>query len=182
MGMFDSFLVTLKCQTCKSVALREIQTKEFANILANYHIGDIVEGAPIGEFWLKDSWGCENCRKKGQKYEHLIYIRLLDGLFINVYSESEYQKQREKALDTYEIMQLYRQSAYKGTNRGTLIKRIYGLIQGAKTSWKNNDKEQLNSILRVPKNSDELVNEILETIERYKQDEPELGDESLWIK
>lgn len=189
MGMFDSFLIRLKCPNCKKVDLQEIQTKAFANILANYHIGDIVENSPIGEFWLKEEWWCESCLNKKldkHKYEHTIYLRLIDGLFIGVYSESEYYEQRKRSPDTYEIMQLYRQSAYKGTNRRTLIQRIYGLIMQAKTHWKNkeskpaNENKLENFILPTAQNSDELVDGILQIIEEYKKQETELDDEPPW--
>ncbi len=181
MGMFDSFLVKLECPLCKKTELREIQTKQFANILAAYHVGDIVEDAPVGEFWLKDEWWCENCRKKKREYNHDIYLRLLEGLFLGVYTEQQYQEQRKKLLDTYEIMQLYKQSAHAGTNRRFLIQRIDSLIKGSRIQWKNETSSKGKFPFLLPKNNEELVKEIEEIINRFKENEPELDDKPSWL-
>lgn len=182
MGMFDSFLVPLKCPTCKKTDVREIQTKAFANVLAFYHIGDIVEEASIDEFWLKETWWCEYCREKKrdqQQYEHSIYLRLVDGLFVGVFTEREYQEQRKKSFDTYEIMRLFHKSAKRGTNSRFLLQRIYHLIQSARADWKEPRKDKTLLPRLLPKNSDELLDAIVKTIE--KEEGTELKDLPPWM-
>lgn len=166
--MFDSFLITRKCPTCKTTSLREVQTKAFSNILARYRVGDVVEGAPLGEFWLKEDWWCEKCReeKKSQsQYEHPIYLYLVDGLFIGAFDEDDYKERRKRALDTYEVMRLFYKTAKQGTERKFLLIRIYHLIEGAIEHWKTKEREKREKFFTFyPKNKDALLNEILEMI------------------
>lgn len=172
MGMFDAFFITRKCSTCKTISLREVQTKAFANILARYRIGDVVEGAPRGEFWLKEDWWCEKCRKEKKtenQYQHPTYLYLVDGLFIGAFDDKEYKERRKRALDTYAVMQLFYQSAKKGTERKFLLNRIYNLTEGAIKYWRIGKKGKQEKFLSFyPKNKDALLAEILEMIKQQE--------------
>ncbi len=140
MGMFDAFIISRKCSSCRATALREVQTKAFANILARYRVGDVVEGAPLGEFWLKEDWWCDKCheeKKIENQYQHQIYLYLVDGLFVGAFGADEYKERRKRALDTYEVMQHFYKSAKKGTERKFLLSRIYNLIEGKKGTLLN---------------------------------------------
>src|SRR3989344_790621 len=167
MGMFDSFLLTRKCSTCKKTTLREMQTKAFANALICYRVGDVVENAPVGESWLKEYWWCEDCRRNERKpYEHYLYLRFIDGLFIGFYTEKEYDRQRKKALDTYEIMQLYRKNASRATDWRLMMQHIYRLIENSREIWKRKDKKDKEQFFMLPKNEKALLDRIAECIKR----------------
>lgn len=180
MGMFDSFPIKLKCPTCKKTELRDVQTKQFAKVLANYEIGDVVYDAPRGEAWFKEEWWCEECHKGNKEpYKHVIYIRLVDGLYIGHYSEKEYTQARKKTFDTYEVMNLYHDAAEKATERRFLINDIYNSIQGDRERWKREGKIKRSKLFPFePKDENELLDQILEKIKRHK--DPTLTDVPPW--
>jgi hypothetical protein len=175
MGMFDSFYVTLNCPTCKKTALREVQTKAFANALFDYRPGDIVDQAPIGEYWLKETWWCSTCKEKNRTYEFAIFLHIIDSLFIGAYSPTEVQQERTKHIDTYQIMRQFHKSATLGTKRGQLLRRIFHLISGFQSRQKASLAKRrglpakLDVFSITPQNHQELFQDILDLIKQTEK-------------
>ena len=42
MGMYDTLLVNVKCPECKTIKMRDVQTKDFECVLDSFSVGDVV--------------------------------------------------------------------------------------------------------------------------------------------
>jgi hypothetical protein len=64
MGLFDSIRATLSCGVCGSRAKREIQTKVGPCLMLNLEVGDIIEPFFYGDYWMEESWYCDDCQRR----------------------------------------------------------------------------------------------------------------------
>lgn len=65
MGLFDTVLAKIKCPTCSTEGVRDVQFKHEGNLLEVYEVGDFACDAPAGQPLLRGGFVCKACSAKG---------------------------------------------------------------------------------------------------------------------
>jgi hypothetical protein len=167
MGMFDTIKAKLPCPVCGSVKERGIQTKKGPCALLNLEIGDTIEPFFYGDYWLEEEWNCDDCRKHAPEDNswHKAFIHCLNGLIIEVAPE---KPPLGKLPDWDLIHKLSRdRSLYRET-----LRTIRGSVLSFKERMAAGEKARPLFLDIGPKTVEELLDKIVEDVDRAKRGEP----------
>jgi hypothetical protein len=166
MGLFDSIWATLPCPVCGSIKEREIQTKTGLCAMFSYQIGDTIEPFFHGDYWMEERWYCDDCRDVEQReHSHKAFIHCLNGLIVEVTPE----KPPESKLPDWAF--IHQLSSDRRRFRQTLI-GIRDIILAFRERANLKETERALFLDISPKTIDELLDEIVDDIERAKKEEP----------
>ena len=171
MGLYDSIWAALPCPACGSIKKREIQTKQGPCLMLNLEVGDTIEPFFYGDCWIEEDWHCEECQEQMPKEEqwqhpHKAFIHCLNGLIVEITPE----KPPEGKLPDWNL--IHTLSRDRQRFRGTL-RSIRNSISGFRERAKLKDEGRRSLIWDFgPKTVDELLNKIVDDIERTERGEP----------
>ena len=60
MGLFDTLLLEIKCPECKTIEIREVQTKDFECCLNDFKVGDVIDST-ISDKKIDGATECRVC-------------------------------------------------------------------------------------------------------------------------
>jgi hypothetical protein len=166
MGLFDSIWATLPCPVCGSIKEREIQTKKGLCVMFNFEVGDTIEPFFQGDYWMEERWYCDDCQDVEQwEHSHKAFIHCLNGLIAEVTAE---KPPESKLPDWAFIHQLSRDRCrFRQTLAG-----IRNIILAFRERANLKEAERVLFLDISPKTIDELLDEIVDDIERLKREEP----------
>jgi len=143
MGLFDSIRATLQCHVCGSNKEREIQTKAGPCLMLDLEIGDTMEPFFYGDYWLEESWHCEDCQRRMPEEERWHHAQTA---FIH------FSRDRLR----------YREALSRIRNS------IWGFRRREETKG-----EKRSALFDIgPKTVDELLDKIVDDVDRAKRGEP----------
>jgi len=151
MRSFDRIIVRQSCVECGKETSGEIQTKEFACFMDNYRLGDAIAQAPAGQFWLQEEWRCSGCKTSA-----LVYVRVAEGVVVDVCPAKNFPERALPYLTVFEVIRQLRMSAEQGTLYHVALYESYQLIKNTRNSWQQDRVENPDY--------DTLVNKIFERI------------------
>lgn len=170
MGLFDSIGAILPCPTCGSIKRREIQTKRGPCAMLNLEVGDTIEPFFYGDYWIEEEWHCEDCeerlpKEKRWQHWHKAFIHCLNGLILEVTP----QKPPQGKLPDWDLVhtlskdrQCYRQT----------LRVVRNSILGFKQRMEDGEKKRRLLLDIGPKTVDELLDKIVDDVERAERGEP----------
>lgn len=170
MGLFDSIRATLSCHVCGSSTEREIQTKKGPCLMLNLEVGDTMEPFFYGDYWIEESWYCEDCQLRmpeDERWQHsqTVFIHCINGLIVEVTS---IKPPEGKMPDWSLVHQLSRDRLRYREALSRIRNSILGFRQREETKG-----EKRSALFDIgPKTVDELLNKIVDDIERAKRGEP----------
>ena len=170
MGLFDSIRATLACHVCGSSTEREIQTKKGPWFMLNLKVGDTIEPFFYGDYWIEEGWYCENCQQRmpeDERWQHpqTAFIHCVNGLIVEVTSIKPPER---KMPDWPFIHQLSRDRLrYREA-----LSRIRNSVLGFRRREERKAEKQSSLIDIGPKTVDELLDEIVDAVERAQRGEP----------
>lgn len=167
MGLFDTIRTTLACPMCGSIKEREIQTKQGPCAMLNFEVGDTIEPFFYGDYWMEEEWDCEDCRKRtGEESRwHKAFIHCLNGLIVEVTPE----KPPQGKLPDWEL--IHKLSRDRQRYRQTL-RVIKNSVLGFKERTEAGEKKRHPLLDIGPKTIDELLETIVDDVERAERGEP----------
>ncbi len=170
MGLFDSIRATLPCPVCGSSTEREIQTKRGPCAMLSLEVGDTIEPFFYGDYWMEEDWHCEDCEERAPEEErskrwHKAFIHCINGLIVEVTSE----KPPQGKLPDWDL--IHKLSRDRRRFRQT-VTGIRNSILGFRERMEAGEKERSTFLDIGPKTVEELLNKIVDDIERVERGEP----------
>jgi len=170
MGLFDSIRATLSCHVCGSSAEREIQTKQGPCLMLNLEVGDTMEPFFYGAYWIETRWYCEDCQLRmpaDERWQHsqTVFIHCINGLIVEVTS----MKPPEGKMPDWSLVH---QLSRDRLRYREALSRIRNSILGFRQREETKGEKQSVLFDIGPKTVDELLNKIVDDIERVKRGEP----------
>jgi len=167
MGLFDSIRVTLPCPVCGSIKRREIQTKRGPCALLSLEVGDTIEPFFYGDYWMEEEWDCEDCREQmpEEKRWHKAFIHCINGLIVEVTPE----KPPQGKLPDWDLIHTLSRDRHRFRQTLTVIKNS---ISGFRERIKAGEKGRIPFLDIGPKTVDELLDKIVDDVERAERGEP----------
>lgn len=110
MGMFDTLHLDppLNCPVC-AAAVAEVQTHEFGDVMAVYHIGSVMPMSPILTGIVKETFFCDACWKQDPKRERAresptLYIGIWHSILVTVGFQLAEVEQRLAGVDRLDLI------------------------------------------------------------------------------
>jgi len=151
-----------------AVRLRNAKSRPSRDLARlNFEIGDTIEPFFYGDYWIQEEWDCDDCREQmpEEKRWHKAFIHCINGLIVEVTPEKPPQG---KSPDWDLIHKLSRdRQRYRQTLR---IIRNSVLSFRERTETGEKKRHPLPDI--GPKTTDELLNQIIDDVERAERGEP----------
>ncbi len=166
MGLFDSIRATLPCPVCGSIKEREIQTKQGPCLMLSLEIGDTIEPFFYGDYWMEEEWDCDDCREQmpEEKRWHKGFIHCINGLIVQVTAE----RPPEAKLPDWDL--IHKLSRDRLRFRRTLM-GIKNSVLGFRKRKEVGEK-RVPFLDIGPRTIEELLEQILEDVERAEKEEP----------
>jgi hypothetical protein len=167
MGLFDTIMTTLSCPMCGSIKEREIQTKQGPCAMLNFEVGDTIEPFFYGDFWMEEEWDCEDCREQTPEENrwHKAFIHCINGLIVGVTPE----KPPQGKLPDWDL--IHKLSRDRHRFRQTL-RSIRNSVLGFREKTAAGEKNRHPLLDIGPKIIDELLDQIVDDVERTERGEP----------
>jgi hypothetical protein len=170
MGMFDTIRAILRCPVCGSVQERWIQSKKGPCLMLNLEVGDTIEPFFYGDYWLEEEWHCDECEErlpKEERWQHWrkVFIHCLNGLILEVAAD----KPQESKLPDWEL--IHKLSRDRQRFRQTL-KIVRNSVLDFKERRGAGEKKRHPLLDFGPKTTDELLEKIVDDVERAGRGEP----------
>ena len=170
MGLYDSIWTTLSCPACGSMKEREIQTKQGPCLMLDFEVGDTIEPFFPGDYWIEEDWHCDVCQEQmpdEERWQHpyQVFIHCINGLIVEVTPEKPPQG---KLPDWDLIHKLSRdRHSFRRTLRG--IKNSILVFRDRMEAGET----KRHPLLDIgPKTVDELLDKIVDDVERAERGEP----------
>ena len=170
MGLYDSIWATLSCPDCSSMKEREIQTKQGPCLMLDFEVGDTIEPFFHGDYWIEEDWHCDVCQEQVSDEErwqhpHQVFIHCINGLIVEVTPEKPPQG---KLPDWDLIHKLSRdRHSFRRTLRG-----IKNSIFAFRDRMEAGETKRHPLLDMGPKTVDELLDKIVDDVERAERGEP----------
>lgn len=166
MGLFDTIRATLPCPACGSTKERKIQTKQGPCLMLHLEVGDTIEPFYYGDYWIEEEWDCEECREQVPEETrwHKVFIHCVSGLVVEVTPNRPLQGK----LPEWDL--IHTLSRDRRRFRETLMV-IRNSILRFRERIKAGGKERMPLLDIGPKTVDELLDRIVDHVERAKRGE-----------
>jgi len=169
MGLFDSIIATLPCHECGSSTEREIQTKKGPCLMLKLEIGDTIEPFFYGDGWIEEGWYCEDCQQRmpeDERWQHpqTAFIHCVNGLIVEVTSI----KPPEGKLPDWPLVH---QLSRDRLRYREALSRIRNSVLRFRRREERKAEKQSPLIDIGPKTIDELLDEIVDNVERAQRGE-----------
>lgn len=135
-------------------------------------VGDTIEPFFYGDYWIEEDWHCSDCQEQMSEDErwqhaHKVFVHCINGLIVEVTPE----KPGEGELPDWNLIHTLSRDRlrFRHTLRG-IRNSIDGFRERARLVGEQEQRARFWDIF--PKTVDELLDKIVEDIERVEKGEP----------
>jgi len=139
--------------------------------MLHLEVGDTIEPFFYGDYWIEEDWHCDDCQERMPKEEqwqhpHKVFIHCINGLIVEITLGSP----PESKLPDWNLIHTLSRDRLRF--RRTL-KGIRNSIFGFRRRMEDGEKARWSPFLDIgPKTVEELLDNILDDIERAEKGEP----------
>jgi len=105
MGMFDTihFPAPVSCPEC-GAAIDSVQTKEFASLMSEYHVGSLLRGSSVLKGIIKEEFWCAKCSEAEHPAWHPVYLVVWNSILAGVEASEEAAEKRLASVDRLDLV------------------------------------------------------------------------------